>query len=112
MIDPQAAHLKSPNKCPFAPQCRPAARKNKKGPNEIGPLLVWFFLLVVARAGLRPAPTASRLQCAANRFYFGVVLQDFVAHFATPAGLLVAAERERGVEDVVAIDPDCAGLQL
>ena len=83
----------------------------KKGRVGSAPLLIWV-LLVAAQAGLRPAPTASSLQRAADGFYFCVVLQDFVAHFAAPAGLLVAAEWKGGVEDVVAIDPDCAGLQL
>src|ERR1700728_4443802 len=42
----------------------------------------------------------------------GVVVQDLVAHLTAPAGLLVAAERQRGVEHVVAVDPDRAGPQL
>src|SRR5580700_7023876 len=41
-----------------------------------------------------------------------VGLQDLVAHLAAPAGLLVAAERQRRVEDVVAVDPDGAGPEL
>src|ERR1700728_507967 len=42
----------------------------------------------------------------------GVVVQDLVAHLTAPAGLLVAAERQRGVEHVVAVDPDRAGPDL
>src|ERR1019366_6674319 len=44
-------------------------------------------------------------------FDFGVVVEDFFAHFAAPTGLLVSAERQRGVEDVVAVDPHGAGAQ-
>jgi aldehyde dehydrogenase (NAD+) len=35
-----------------------------------------------------------------------------MAHLAAPAGLLVPAERQGRVEDVVAVDPDRAGLDL
>jgi hypothetical protein len=35
-----------------------------------------------------------------------------VAHLAAPAGLLVPAERQGRVEDVVAVDPDGPGAQL
>ena len=31
-------------------------------------------------------------QCGAHRFYLGVQFQGIVSHFATPAGLFVAAE--------------------
>src|SRR5271168_1401878 len=41
--------------------------------------------------------------------YLGVVVKHFLAHLAAPAGLFVSAERQGGVEDVVAIDPDGAG---
>src|ERR1700722_3521818 len=54
----------------------------------------------------------ARLEGGADGFYFGVVFEGFVAHFAAPAGLLVAAERKSGVEDVVAVDPDGAGAEL
>src|ERR1700730_5058367 len=40
----------------------------------------------------------------------GVQIEDLVAHFAAPPGLLVAAEGQCGVEDVVAVDPDGAGV--
>ena len=35
-----------------------------------------------------------------------------MAHFAAPAGLLVSAEGQRGVEHVIAIDPHSSGAQL
>jgi hypothetical protein len=35
-----------------------------------------------------------------------------VAHLAAPAGLLVPAERQGRVEDVVAVDPDGPGAEL
>ena len=35
-----------------------------------------------------------------------------MAHFAAPAGLLVAAEGQRRVENVVAVDPHGSGAQL
>ena len=41
-------------------------------------------------------------------FRFCVVVERFFAHLATPAGLFVAAEGKRGVEDVVAVNPDCS----
>src|SRR5215469_1393289 len=52
------------------------------------------------------------LQTDDDRLDLGVVLQDFVSHLAAPARLLVATERERRVEDVVAVDPDGSGAQL
>src|SRR5580692_10662999 len=48
----------------------------------------------------------------AHGFHFRVKVQDFVTHFAAPPGLLVAAERQSGVEHVVAVDPDRAGAKL
>ena len=35
-----------------------------------------------------------------------------MAHLAAPAGLLVPAERQRGIEHVVAVDPDRPGAKL
>jgi hypothetical protein len=60
----------------------------------------------------RPPIGPAALQQRGNRLDLGVVVQDFVAHLAAPARLLVAAERKRGIEDVVAVDPDCAGPEL
>src|SRR5215510_12031452 len=75
-----------------------------------------------AAAGLRPPPrdgaplpcrdahAASRaLQGGGDRLHFGVVLQHELAHLAPPARLLVAAEGQRRVEHVVAVDPHRAG---
>jgi hypothetical protein len=37
----------------------------------------------------------SSLQSDDDRFCLGVVFENFVAHFATPAGLFVSAEGQR-----------------
>ena len=47
----------------------------------------------------------------ADGFDLGVLLEDFVAHFAAPAGLFVSAEGQSGVEHVVAIDPNGSGAE-
>jgi hypothetical protein len=52
------------------------------------------------------------LQLRGHGLDLGVGLEDLVAHLAAPAGLLVAAERQGGVEDVVAVDPDGPGPEL
>src|SRR5579863_561721 len=52
------------------------------------------------------------LDSRAHRFGLRVVVENLVAHFAAPAGLLVASEGERGVENVVAVDPHGAGGDL
>src|SRR6267143_1116757 len=57
---------------------------------------------------LRGVPLRNR---NANGLDLGVLLEDFVAHLATPTGLFVSAERQCGVENVVAIDPNGAGAQ-
>jgi hypothetical protein len=49
------------------------------------------------------------LQRGTNRFDFGVLLQHFVAHFAAPAGLLVSAKGQGGIENVVAVNPYRSG---
>ena len=46
------------------------------------------------------------LEGDADCLHFGVLLQRLVPHLAAPARLLVAAEGQRRVEDVVAVDPD------
>src|SRR5580693_10004223 len=56
--------------------------------------------------------TATDLQLRRDGLDFGVVVEDFVAHLPAPAGLLVPAERQRRVEYVVTVDPDCAGPEL
>src|ERR1700691_721406 len=53
-----------------------------------------------------------QLDRSADGLYFGVGFEGFVAHFAAPAGLFVAAEGKGGVKNIEAIDPDCAGSQL
>ena len=50
-----------------------------------------------------------RLDSRAHRFRLRVVVEDLVARFAAPSGLLVASEGERGVENVVAVDPHGSG---
>src|SRR4029077_67074 len=45
-------------------------------------------------------------------FGFGILFQDFVAHFAAPAGLFVTAKRKGSVKDIVAVNPSRAGLEL
>src|SRR6202789_1615430 len=65
-----------------------------------------------ARRGGTPAGPTPLLQLRGDRLDLGVCLESLVAHLAAPAGLLVAAKRQRGVEDVVAVDPDRARPQL
>ena len=63
----------------------------------------------------RSTPTTARKRAEAlgrHRLDFGVGLEGLVAHFAAHAGLLVPAERQGRVEDVVAVDPDGAGAEL
>src|SRR5262245_57667613 len=43
-------------------------------------------------------------------FDFGVELDRLIAHFAAPAGLPVAAERQSRIAEIVGVDPDRAGL--
>src|ERR1035438_3355586 len=75
-------------------------------------------------SGLDPANKAGRSQVASARssvlvrskcdgdgLGLGVVVQDLFAHFAAPAGLLVSAEGQGSVEDVVAVDPHGAGAK-
>ena len=57
---------------------------------------------------MTPRPYLDR---GADGFDFGVELQHSVAHLAAPAGLLVAAEGQRCVEEVVAVDPHGYGAQ-
>src|SRR5579864_5379559 len=47
----------------------------------------------------------------ANSLDLGVLLEDFVAHLAAPAGLFVSAEGQGGVEHIVAIDPYGSGAE-
>src|SRR5215469_3430858 len=72
---------------------------------------------LINRAGppeeARPHDTVlAALQQRGDRLDLRVVIEDVVAHFPTPARLLVAAEWQRSVEDVVAVDPHGAGADL
>src|SRR6266481_990582 len=63
-----------------------------------------------ARASTSLAFADPRRLCAdldpgAHRLGLGVVVEHLVAHFASPAGLLVTAEGERCVENVIAVNP-------
>src|SRR5947199_1132123 len=48
----------------------------------------------------------------ANCLRLRVQVENIVAHFAAPAGLLVTSERQPGIEDVVTVDPDSARAKL
>ena len=52
------------------------------------------------------------LEPGGDRLGFGVVLHDFLAHFAAPTGLFVATERPRGVTVIMGIDANCARPDL
>src|SRR5208282_245276 len=52
----------------------------------------------------------SVLHFQANGFHFGVTFEDFAAHLAAPSGLFISAKRERGVKDVIAVDPNGSGF--
>ncbi len=52
------------------------------------------------------------IQVHPDALHLRVVLERVHAHLAAEAALLVAAERRRGVVDVVGVDPDRAGLEL
>src|SRR6185437_8383150 len=75
-----------------------------------------YLVLATTAPGMRAdairARRTPRLQLRGHGLDLGVGLEDLVAHLAAPAGLLVAAERQRGVEDVVAVDPDGPGTEL
>src|SRR5215471_14876064 len=69
----------------------------------------WYSIRTTAVVDGSIAMAALLSQLGADGLDLGVGLQGLVAHLSSPAGLLVAAEGQRGVEDVVAIDPDGAG---
>src|SRR5262245_10604829 len=50
-------------------------------------------------------------QVDVNRLHFRVVLQGILPQLAADAGHLEAAEGRRGIDDVVAVDPDLAGAE-
>ena len=59
-----------------------------------------------------PSPVTGRGFFFEGRFAFYVFEQSLFAAFAAEAGFAVAAEAARGVEQVGAVDPDSAGLDL
>src|SRR6516165_98404 len=61
------------------------------------------------RSGRELPARSAWSQCGGDGFDFRVVVEHFLAHLAAPARLFVAAERQRGVEHVVAVDPHRAG---
>src|SRR5256886_2464263 len=54
---------------------------------------------------------ASKSETDGHRLGGQVVVENRLAHLAPPAGLLIAAKRQCGIEDVVAVDPHCAGFE-
>jgi hypothetical protein len=63
--------------------------------------------------GTRPIPPQLlqmkfRSELQGDGFYFCVFVQGVLAQFAAHAGLLEASEGVSGIEDVLAVDPDCS----
>src|SRR5205823_1277815 len=68
----------------------------------------------LARPANASSPSAASdgpRQIHPDALHLGIQLQVVPAHLPAEPRLLVAAERRRGVVDVVAVDPDRAGLQ-
>src|SRR5580704_15426152 len=84
-------------------------RKKKKGRENSSALFIFHQYFCLAITSLFASCLRNR---RAHGFDLGVLLEDFVAHFAAPAGLFVSAEGERCVEHVVAIDPHGSGAEL
>src|ERR1700733_14974789 len=114
------------NRSPNPASCRPrdstartwlpaAIRSEAHGMNSAGVAAI-LARENETRAGRFARPRfcfqSSALQGAADRLDLGVILEDFVAHLAAPAGLFVSAERHRCVKNVVAIDPHGSGAEL
>ncbi len=72
--------------------------------------LVYQPLRREAPAHSKPAPQGSRNQDSATVTVLTSVYccKPVLAKFAADSGLFEAAERRRGIEDVVAVDPDRA----
>src|SRR5215203_5639220 len=72
------------------------------------------LIMMYARlaASTRHGATASHVQIDPDAFYLRVVLERVRAHFAPESALLVAAERGRGVVDIVGVDPHGSSLKL
>src|SRR5260370_23419255 len=64
------------------------------------------------RSGVPASPVESKLQSDRDGFGAEIAVQYRFAHFAPPTGMIVTTERQRRVEDVVAIGPDGSGLYL
>src|SRR5262245_45830406 len=75
----------------------------------------WLPLGEAKAAGRTPQGAPGSVMAGSERGGDGlgleVVVEDLGAHLAAPAGLLVAAERQRGVDHVMAVDPDGARAQ-
>src|SRR5450631_2898982 len=72
----------------------------------------FHFLKGPRRGGVPASPVELKLQSDRDGFGAEITVQYRFAHFAPPTGLLVATERQRRVEEVVAIDPDGSSLYL
>src|SRR6266480_999836 len=64
-----------------------------------------------AGAGSRVTIAPANLESDGHRLGGQVVVENRLSHLAPPAGLLVAAKWQRGIEDVEAVDPDGPGLE-
>src|SRR5580704_19715482 len=62
-------------------------------------------------SGAPPSHGLSPCELGDHGLGFEVVIERVVAHLPAPARLLVAAERHRGVEHAVAVDPHGARAQ-
>jgi hypothetical protein len=58
----------------------------------------------------RSGDTGSSGQIDVNRLDLGIVVQSVLAEFSTDSRVLEPSEWDLGVQFVVAVDPDCAGL--
>src|SRR5580658_7600034 len=93
------------------------ASSSPAGADGQNPLAGRLTATIDAPTGRRTRGSGARaavagLQLGGDGLDFGVGIEGLVAHLAAPAGLLVAAEGQGGVEHVVAVDPDRAGPEL
>ena len=63
-------------------------------------------MVALLSRSVKPPRDRARSNGCADRLRLQVVIERVVSHLASPARLLVAAERHRRIEDVVAVDPD------
>ena len=97
------------------PVCLPLARETKKiaGSRALPAIELKRHPAHRTAVGVSVDCRALRLsQGCADRLLLGVEIKGVMPHFTPPAGLLVAAKGQCRIEDVVAVDPDCARLQL